>query len=96
MLAWIERAKNFAPGGGFEAQCEGVGEYLATRTYLVGHELTLADLAMWGEFSTNRQWATVEKKGKCGSVTRWLATVNADAVACAPSGRGERGEPRVE
>ena len=80
VLAWIERAKNFAPGGGFEAQCEGANEYLATRTYLVGHELTLADLAMWGEFSTNRQWATVEKKGKCGSVTRWLATVNADAV----------------
>ena len=39
-----------APGGGFEAQCEGVDEYLATRTYLVGHELTLADLAMGGVF----------------------------------------------
>jgi hypothetical protein len=80
VFAWIERAKNFAPGGGFEAQCEGVERYLATRTYLVGHELTLADLAMWGEFTTNRQWATVEKKGTCGSVTRWLAAVNADAV----------------
>ena len=80
VFAWIERAKNFAPGGGFEAQCEGVERYLATRTYLVGHELTLADLAMWGEFMTNRQWATVEKKGTCGSVTRWLAAVNADAV----------------
>ena len=33
VLAWIARAKNFAPGGGFEAQCEGANEYLACLLY---------------------------------------------------------------
>lgn len=93
VFAWLTRCRNLSPGGGFEAQCEDVDAYLATRTYLVGHDVTLADLALWAEFTTNRQWAVVEKKGKCGNITRWLATMNADAETRAVVAAADAGNP---
>ena len=93
VFEWLTRCRSLAPGGGFEKQCEGVNEYLATRTYLVGHDVTLADLALWAEFTTNRQWAVVEKKGKCGNLARWLATMNADAETQAVVAAANAGNP---
>ena len=93
VMEWVARCGDLAPGGGFEAQCESIDAYLATRTYLVGHDVTLADLALWGELSTNRQWPVVEKKGKCQNVSRWLATINADADAKAVVDAANAGNP---
>jgi len=90
---WLAQAKNFLPGGGFERQCEQVDEYLATRTYLVGHAITLADLAMWAEFTTNRQWLVIVKKNKCANVQRWLATLNADETLGAVVAESDAGNP---
>jgi glutamyl-tRNA synthetase len=93
VMEWLVRARDFLPGGGFEKQCGQVNDYLATRTYLAGHGLTLADLALWAEFTTNRQWPTVAKKGKCGNIERWLATLNADADLSAVVAESEAGNP---
>ena len=93
VMEWVTRSGDLAPGGGFEAQCESVNEYLATRTYLVGHDVTLADLALWGELSTNRQWPVVEKKGGCENVSRWMSAMNADADAKSVVDAANAGNP---
>lgn len=36
-------------GANFEAACNGINDYLALRTYIVGHDLTVADIALWGQ-----------------------------------------------
>jgi len=93
VLEWLAQSKKLLPGGGFEKQCEQVDEYLAARTYLVGHGLTLADLVMWAEFTTNRQWPVVVKKNKCINVQRWLAMLNSDETLRTVIAESEAGNP---
>lgn len=47
---WLEYAcNNVVAGANFEAVCNGINDYLALRTYVIGHNLTVADLALWGQ-----------------------------------------------
>ena len=48
---WLGFAPALAAGPGLLAAAAAANEYLATRTYLVGHRLTLADVAVWGELA---------------------------------------------
>lgn len=49
---WIDYAANASAGPNFEAVCNGINDYLALRTFLVGHNLTVADLALWGQLQS--------------------------------------------
>lgn len=47
---WLEYAcNNVVAGANFEAVCNGINDYLALRTFVIGHNLTVADLALWGQ-----------------------------------------------
>lgn len=51
---WLEYASVFSFGSQFESACEHADSHLALRTFLVGHSLSIADIAIWsalkGEF----------------------------------------------
>lgn len=51
MDQWLAFAPALAAGTGLMAAAAQANDFLATRTYLVGHRLTLADIAVWGELA---------------------------------------------
>lgn len=59
-------------GSAFQLVCEALSDYLATRTYFVGNFLTIADLAVWGQLSSSRQWEAVKKLPKLVHLVRWV------------------------
>lgn len=47
---WLDYAcAHVTVGAGLEGQLLALNEYLALRSFMVGHALTLADLALWGQ-----------------------------------------------
>lgn len=44
---WLEYASIFSSGSQFESACGNVDGHLALRTFLVGHSLSIADIAIW-------------------------------------------------
>lgn len=44
---WLEYAPVFSSGSAFEHACNYVDKYLERCTFLVGHSLSLADIAIW-------------------------------------------------
>ncbi len=46
---WVDYAcTNAGAGANFEAVCNGINDFMALRSYLVGNDLSVADLALWG------------------------------------------------
>ena len=50
---WLDIAQSLVPGHGLEAACSSVNDFLSLRTFLVGHSLTLADVACWAQLQPN-------------------------------------------
>jgi glutathione S-transferase len=48
---WLEYAPMFLSGSEFENACSFVDGYLISRTFLVGHGLTIADIAVWSNLA---------------------------------------------
>jgi glutathione S-transferase len=48
---WLEYAPMFLSGSEFENACSFVDGYLTSRTFLVGHGLTIADIAVWSNLA---------------------------------------------
>jgi len=96
---WLDQAAAVASGGSFQAICETLSVYMASRTYFVGHGLTIADLAIWGQLSCARQWEAVKKVPALAHLARWLdlctankavADVDAETLAARPGKGGCR------
>ena len=49
---WLDYAAFLTAGPGFEAACAALDAYLAFRSFLVGYNLTIADLACWGQLES--------------------------------------------
>ena len=49
MDTWLELAPQVQSGASLEAVCASLSDFLALRTLLVGHTVTVADLAIWGQ-----------------------------------------------
>ena len=47
--------QQFLPGSGFDAASAALDAYLASRTYLSGREISIADLAAWQKLASNAQ-----------------------------------------
>jgi len=77
---WLDQASAVVSGGAFQGMCETIAAYLATRTHLVGHGLTVADLAVWGQLSCARQWEAVKKAPALAHLVRWLDMCTAHRV----------------
>ena len=71
---WLDVATaTLAPGVALEGGCTAANAYMALRTYLVGHALSLADLAAWGQLASTLQWDRVRKGGALPHLERWYA-----------------------
>ena len=46
---WLDFSSSIVSGAGLEAVCGVVDQFLSLRTYLVGYQLTIADLQVWGQ-----------------------------------------------
>ena len=51
---WLDFLPALAAGPGFPAACAYVDSYLALRTTLVGQQLSVADLLLWGHLKSTR------------------------------------------
>lgn len=71
-------ANKLVPGAGMEASCEALNSYLSHRTLMVGHDVTIADLAVWGALQTNPQWNKVRKM--FNHLNRWYDFVSSFSV----------------
>lgn len=69
---WLEFSSCIVAGAGLDALCGSLNEYLAYRTLLVGHGLTLADLAVWGQLQASPMWIKVRGTGKVPHLVRWF------------------------
>ena len=75
---WVQLAQHVVPGPAFEANLERVDAHLALRTFLVGHCLSLADLALWGQLAVQPMWEQkLRKKPTLAHVARWFAHCSA-------------------
>lgn len=59
---WLDFLPMLAPGAGLAAACAYVDSMLALRTTLVGHHVTLADVALWGCFAGSFAWRWTNTK----------------------------------
>ncbi len=54
---WLDYASgNVVAGANFEAICNGINDYLALRTFIVGYNLSVADIALWGQLQGVCAW----------------------------------------
>ena len=48
---WLAFLPRLAAGPGLAEAAAALNDFLSLRTYLVGHRLTLADIALWGQLT---------------------------------------------
>lgn len=68
---WLDFAPQLVPGAGFTAPCEAANEALTLRTFLAGHSLTVADVAVWGQLKsalTPRRTDAVQGSAQLSSI----------------------------
>ncbi len=46
---WLDFAPQLVAGASFAAACEAANAALTLRTYLAGHSISVADVAVWGQ-----------------------------------------------
>ena len=74
---WLDTAcRDIVTGAGLSAVCAQLNCFMAKRTYLVGHGITLADLVVFGQLCTAPQFASILKTGALPHLARWYALVN--------------------
>lgn len=66
--------KEVVPGVAFESVCASLDIYLSCRTYFVGQELTIADIALWGQLSAAPQ--TKRMRQTYPHLDRWFAHID--------------------
>ncbi|CAN4108317.1 unnamed protein product [Withania somnifera] len=73
---WLEYAPIFASGSQFEEACGYVDGYLLQRTFLVGHSLSIADIAVWsGLAGTGKRWESLRSSKKYQNLARWFNSI---------------------
>lgn len=76
---WLDYIPIFVQGSEFEMECSYVESYLSTNTFLVGHSLSIADIALWSALSrAPQQWETLMKSCKFENLVRWYNSIGSD------------------
>ncbi|GJP31139.1 hypothetical protein CLOM_g9610 [Closterium sp. NIES-68] len=84
----VDYAPTLAIGSEFERICTYLNSYLAARTFFVGFDLSIADVAIFaGLFATGQRWDSIRKSptAKYPNLIRWYNTVHAEAPDLSPS-----------
>lgn len=74
---WLDYASgSVVAGANFDAVCNGINDYLALRTFVVGHSLSVADVALWGQLQAGTMWKKVQGQGNVPHLSRWFDFVS--------------------
>ncbi|CAG7895813.1 unnamed protein product [Brassica rapa] len=102
---WVDYAPVFSSGSEFENACSRVDKYLQSGTFLVGHSLSIADVAVWSALAgSGPRWESLRKSKKYQNLVRWFNSISleyaeplnklATYTAKKPSGKAVSAAPR--
>ncbi|KAK6915754.1 Glutamyl/glutaminyl-tRNA synthetase, class Ib, catalytic domain [Dillenia turbinata] len=75
----LEYAPILSSGSEFEAACVYLDGYLSSRTFMVGHSLSIADIAIWsGLAGSGLRWESSRKSKKHQNLVRWFNSITAE------------------
>ncbi|KAJ3669575.1 hypothetical protein LUZ60_011525 [Juncus effusus] len=73
---WLDYASTFSSGSEFESACANVDSYLSNRTFLVGFNFSIADVAIWTALAgTGQRWESIRKSKKYPNLVRWFNSI---------------------
>uniref|UniRef100_A0A7C8YL89 Glutamate--tRNA ligase n=1 Tax=Opuntia streptacantha TaxID=393608 RepID=A0A7C8YL89_OPUST len=76
---WMDYIPTFVQGSEFEMECSYMESYLSTNTFLVGHSLSIADVALWSALAgAPQKWETSMKSGKFENLVRWYNCMSSE------------------
>ncbi|KAJ4833216.1 hypothetical protein Tsubulata_051203, partial [Turnera subulata] len=76
---WLDYAPILSSGSEFENACKYIDSFLEKRTFLVGHSLSIADIAIWsGLAGTGVRWESLRKSKKFANLVRWFNSIAAE------------------
>ncbi|KAG2244428.1 hypothetical protein Bca52824_093705 [Brassica carinata] len=69
----------FSSGSEFENACTRVDKYLESANFLVGHSLSIADVAIWSALTgSGLRWECLRKSKKYQNLVRWFNSILLD------------------
>jgi len=74
---WASLALKLAANDDFAENCNKLNNHLRFRTYLVKHELTPADIAIYSALSSGPAFASISKRFDLSHVARYMRTLDA-------------------
>ncbi|GAB2224372.1 hypothetical protein Drorol1_Dr00005127 [Drosera rotundifolia] len=94
---WVDYTQIFSSGSDFETACAYVDSYLLKRTFLVAHDVSIADIALWSALAgTGQRWESLRKSKKYTNLVCWYNSITAeyqlDALWAAYSGKRGSGK----
>ncbi|XP_072150260.1 glutamate--tRNA ligase, cytoplasmic isoform X1 [Setaria viridis] len=76
---WLEYAPVILSGSEFEAACSFLDGFLASRTFLVGYCLSIADMVVWSNIAgSGQRWESLRRSKKYQNLTRWFNSIAVD------------------
>lgn len=76
---WLDYTPVFSSGSEFENACAYVDKYLERRTFIVGHSLSIVDIAIWSALAgTGQRWDSLRKSKKYQNLARWFNSLSAE------------------
>ncbi|CAL4976890.1 unnamed protein product [Urochloa decumbens] len=79
---WLEYAPVILSGSEFEAACSFLDGFLASRTFLVGYSLSIADILVWSNIAgTGQRWESLRRSKKYQNLIRWFNSIAVDYLA---------------
>lgn len=79
---WLDYAPIFSSGSEYEGACKYVDGYLLQRTFLVGHSLSIADVAVWSYLAgAGKRWESLMKSKKYQNLVRWYNMISSEHAA---------------
>ncbi|GAB2292316.1 hypothetical protein Dimus_026564 [Dionaea muscipula] len=76
---WLDYTPIFSSGSEFETGCSNVDSYLLKSTFLVGHDLSIADVALWSALAgTGQRWESLRKSKKYKNLIRWYNSITSE------------------
>ncbi|KAJ8752308.1 hypothetical protein K2173_003944 [Erythroxylum novogranatense] len=74
---WLDYSPVLSSGAEFESACTYIDSYLQKRTFLVGYNLSIADMAVWsGLAGTGQRWESLRKSKKFPNLVRWFNSIS--------------------
>ncbi|CAH9067661.1 unnamed protein product [Cuscuta europaea] len=73
---WLDYVPAFASGSEFQGACGYVDQFLLQHTFLVGNNLSIADIAVWSSLAGAAQrWESLRRSKKYQNLVRWFNSI---------------------